>query len=88
MIDRRKRWQFMFIIFAGVLIYLFIYLQVISSGVQHKKLQDQKTVALNKYKESNRDYNQIMSNGKIEQYATENLGLVYPADKQFRYIKK
>jgi len=88
MIDRRRRWTFMFIIFAGIMMYLFIYLQVIDSGIQHKRLQDQKTVAKNKNNDLKLDYNDIMSNGNIERYATENLGLVRPSEKQFRYIKE
>ena len=88
MLDRRGRWQFMVIVFVGIMSYLFIYIQVINSGIQHKKLQDQKTAALNKYKDFSLDYNDITSNGSIEQYAKNNLGLIYPSEKQFRFIKR
>ena len=86
--DRKRRWTFMLVVFIGIMAYLFIYIQVINSGIKHKRLQDQKTAALNKYKDLSLDYNDIMSNSKIEQYAKDNLGLVYPSEKQFRYISK
>ena len=67
--------------------YLWIYLQVIYSGITHKRLQEQKTVVLNKYKDLKIDYSDMTSDRSVEKYATDNLGLVYPSEKQFRYIK-
>jgi len=87
MLDRRRRWKFMFIVFSGIMVYLFIYLQVVYSGIKHKRLQDQKTTALNKYKDLKIDYSDMVSPRNVEQYATDNLGLVHPSEKQFRYIK-
>ncbi len=77
----------MFVIFLGIMVYLFIYLQVVYSGIQHKRLQDQKTTALNKYKDLKIDYSGMISPRSIEQYAIDNLGLVHPSEKQIIYIK-
>jgi hypothetical protein len=67
--------------------YLLIYLQVIYSGITHRRLQEQRTMAINKYKDAKMDYINMTSPGSIEKYATEKLGLVNPSERQFRYIK-
>ena len=87
MVDKKMLWKFMLIIFAGIMGYLSIYLKVLDSGIQHKRLQDQKTVAQNKNNDLSLEYNDVMSNVSIERYATDKLGLVHPSEKQFRYIK-
>ena len=88
MFDRRRRWKFIFILFAGLMVYLWIILQVIYSGITHRKLQEKKTVIMNKYKDLKIDYSDVVSPANVEKYATENLGLVHPSEKQFRYINK
>jgi len=77
----------MFVVILGIMAYLFIYLQVVSSGIKHKRLQDQKTTALNRYKDLKIDYSDMIAPRSVEQYATDKLGLVHPSEKQFRYIK-
>ncbi len=87
MFDRRRRLKFLFIIFIGLMGYLWIYLQVIYSGITHRRLLEQRTVVLNKHNDLKIDYSDMTSPRNIEKYAIENLGLVNPSEKQFRYIK-
>ena len=87
MFDRRRRLKFLFIIFIGLMGYLLIYLQVIYSGITHRRLQEQKTTALNKYKDLKIEYSDMTSSRSIEKYATDKLGLANPSERQFRYIK-
>jgi len=85
--DRRRRWKFMFIIFSGLMVYLWINLQVIYSGIAHKRLQEQKTILFNRHKDLKMEYIDVVSARSVEKYAADNLGLINPSEKQFRYIR-
>jgi len=78
---------FVIILMLGVTAYLWSRLQVVNLSYEYQKI----TVVKAKLSEENKrlqlEYAGYISPARIEQYAKQNLGLVDPSEKQFRYIK-
>ena len=85
--NRRQRLKFIIIFVLGVTAYLWISLQVLYSGIEYEKLKKHKVVVTNKHKDLEIEYSDLVSPANIEYYAKEQLGLIQPSEKQFRYIK-
>lgn len=85
--NRRQRVKFIVILALGLTAYLWVSLQVLYSGIEYEKLKKQKVVAINKHKDLEIEYSDVVSPANIEYYAKEYLGLIQPSEKQFRYIK-
>ena len=85
---KKERALFFLILFAGVILFVWIRLEVVRLGFEHQSYIKQKKEALEKNKQLKLEHANILSPSKIEQYARDNLGLVEPSEKQFRYITK
>jgi len=83
----RNKIFFWVIVFVGVVVYLFINLEVVESGLEHQKLKAKKQEAMNRNKDLKIEYSDVTSPESVEKYARDNLGLAPPSEKQFRYLK-
>ncbi|MEI6080380.1 MAG: hypothetical protein WCQ53_07080 [bacterium] len=84
---KKERGLFFLIFFIGVISFVLLRLQVVRLGFEHQEYIKKKNEALEKNKQLELEYANVLSPSKIEQYARENLGLVEQTQKQTRYIK-
>ncbi|HOW16219.1 MAG TPA: cell division protein FtsL [bacterium] len=85
---KRQRYYFWSLIFASLLVYLWITLTVITSSYSHQEVVNNKKELMQENRRLSIEYANLTSPAKVEEYAKEHFGLDQPAEKQFRYIKR
>ena len=85
--EKKEKALFMLITFSGIVLFVWLRLEVLKLGFEHQDYLKQKKEVQEKSKELRLEYANILSPSKVEQNAKDNLGLVEPTEKQVRYIK-
>ena len=85
--QKKEKALFVLITFSGIILFVWLRLEVLKLGFEHQDYLKQKKEVLEKNKELRLEYADILSPSKIEKNAKDNLGLVEPTEKQVRYIK-
>lgn len=85
---KRQRYYFWGIVVAGLLLYLWITLEVITSSYSHQEVVSKKRDLMQENRKLSIEYTNLTSPAKVESFAKENFGLDQPLEKQFRYIRR
>lgn len=83
-----KKFLSVVLIIIGVLYNLFLSLMSLSLNYEYREVSKIKNALEKENKSLVAKYSSLSSPARIEKYARENLNLIKPREKQFRYLKK